>query len=299
MCQAFDQLHIFPDVLFCQEVGSISSVGAGDWAVKEFSPKGHPAYTAFVFDPQKSFRGTAIIVRQQLAENIRHIRATHTGGSLSLRIHGINLHLHGIHLPHLKREDALQVRQDQFAELRLMHSGMRHHDLSVLAGDWNHNLSADCDGSEFSVLGRSFLQEQGYVVSHPSTVTWTNHAGSSAIDFVCVRSPSIHVLHDEVRWDCPEVLPSDHSLIDFSFVTDVLTLSCRKRLSTQCGRWHVKTGAILQAADSTDGRPRIEGSGPFRGRSLAAGIPGVPSTSITSLQGPPRSSGAHPTQAAG
>ena len=236
--------------MFCQEVGSIPVVSAGEWAVKEFSPKGHPPYTVFVFDPEKSFRGSAIILRQDLAAHVRDIQALLTGGSLTLRIHGISVSFRGIHLPHLKREDALQVWQDQFAELRLLHARARHHDVSILAGDWNHDLLSACDGSEFSVVARSFLQEQGFQVSRPSTFTWRNHAGTSAIDYICVRSPGTQVLHDAVRWDCSEILESDHALVDLAFTMSLLASSRRSRPMNRCGKWTVHANDATQAAEA-------------------------------------------------
>ena len=208
-----------------------------EWAVQEFAPKGHPPFTAFVFDPAQSFRGSAILLRQDLAMHVRDIRPLVTGASLNLKFHGISVTFTGMHLPHLKRSDALDVWQEQFAELQYFHSRLRHHDVSILAGDWNYNLHAACDGSEFSILARSFLQEHGYLRSQPVAHTWENHNSSNAIDFVCVRCPDLSPVRDSVRWDCPAILHSDHALIDFSFITKLVRAPARRRVFTLCGKW--------------------------------------------------------------
>ena len=145
----------------------------------------------------------------------RDIRPLLTGASLNLKFHGISVTFTGIHPPHLKRSDALDVWQEQFAELQYFHLRLRHHDVSILAGDWNYKLHAACDGSEFSILARSFLQEHGYFRSQPAAHTWENHNSSNAIDFVCVRCPDLSPVRDSVRWDCLAILHSDHALIDF------------------------------------------------------------------------------------
>ena len=249
LCHAFDQLHIFPDVLFLQEVGSLPAITSGGWLAQEFAPKGGQTYTAFVFDPDKSFRGTAVLLRQDLAAHVRSLHNLLTGASVTLKIHGVCVFLHSIHLPHLKREDALQVWQQQFAELSALHVAMRHHDISILAGDWNYNLNETCNGSEFSILSRSFLWRHGYAISRPREHTWKNHAGSNAIDYVCVRSPELSMLRDDVRWDCAQILGSDHALVDFSFVSTLGQAPRRRRAVTRCGKWCVRPEVVAVHAN--------------------------------------------------
>ena len=182
--------------------------------------------------------------------HVRDVRCLATGASLNLKMHGISITFTGIHLPHLTRNDALEVWQDQFAELQYFHSRLRHHDVSVLAGDWNYNLHAPCDGSEFSVLARSLLQEHGYARSQPAMHTWENHNSSNAIDFVCVRCPDLSPTRDSVRWDCPAVMSSDHALVDYSFVTKLVKAPVRRRIPSLCGKWITDTQKLLQTIAS-------------------------------------------------
>ena len=258
--QAFDQLQVCPDVMFLPEVGSTPELASAEWAMQELNPRKGEAYVAFVFNPSNSFRGTVLAVRQPLAMHVRDVEPLLTGASLNLRIHGITVALMGIHLPRLKRNDALEVWQDQMIQLQHMHSRYRRHDVCVLAGDWNFNLGAPCDGSDFSILAHSFLGEQGYQTSRPTIHTWENHAGRNSIDFVCVRCPDLQCLRDMVRWDCPQVLASDHALIDYSFSVQFHLVARTRTAFTRCGKWVVDGPSVrekaAQLAEDSDSMPK-------------------------------------------
>ena len=229
-----DQVEDPPEIWSLQELGGLGGLPEGE--VETIKHKiGGAQYVVYALNAAKSFRCTAVALREDVPVQDLKVETTPIGPLVSLRLQGRRFHVASLHWPHSLREDSVEVWKNTVEALYQALRDTRFHDVVLLGADVNQDM-LQVDTFEGMPYLRSFMIAHGLDHNQDVGDTWQGRGWSSRIDYWLYRAPALWTTF-HLRPDLKQALPSDHA-----------PLFARNK----CGRWVVQGELVDALHDDVD-----------------------------------------------